>query len=273
MTKAPTAAADPFFAVPREVAPTSEGPVELPILYRRTRNINAFFLVERARVEAALDAAGARELRPTCEWRGKSLVVLACFEYQDTSIGPYHEIGVACAVVPPGARPRFAHWPQMFADVDSARREAGFYVLHLPVSTPAACAAGREIWGLPKFVTSFHYGRDGRSVEIVLADPQYADDPARCIFELTGTLGRSLPVPAQSLLLYSQRQGQWLRTAVNVRGGGRIHSGRNIHLRLGGSAHPMAGTLRALGLSGQRPLYVTDTDRFQSRLNAGRRIG
>jgi hypothetical protein len=270
MTKA--TAADPFFDVPREVAQTSEGPVELPILYRRTRNINAFFLAERGRVEAALDAAGAGELRPTCEWRGKSLVALACFEYQDTSIGPYHEIGVAVAVVPRGVRPRIGHWLQMFADVDSDRREVGMYVLHLPVSTAAACAAGREIWGLPKFVTRFHYGRAGRSVEIELADPEHADDASHCIFALTGTLGGSLPVPAQSLLLYSHRQGQWLRTAVNVRGGARVYSGRNTQLRLGGSAHAMAGTLRALGLPGLRPLCLTDTDRFQSRLNAGHPI-
>ena len=270
MTGPAAAPADPFFSVPRTVAPTSEGPVELPILYSRTRYINAFFLVARARVEAALDVAGARQLRPACEWRGRALVGLACFEYQETSIGPYNEVGLAVAVVPPGVRPRARHWLELMSGGDGPRREVGFYVLHLPVSTAAACAAGREIWGLPKFVTPIVYGRAGDGVAITLTDPAHANDDAHAIFALTGTLGASLPAPAPGLVLYSQNHGQWLRTVVNVRGAGRIYSGRGLRLRLGASTHPMAGTLRDLGLSDARPSFVLDTDRFQSRLNGGR---
>lgn len=269
MTK-PTGPADSFFAVPRTVFKTSQGPVELPILYWRTRYLNAFFLVDRARIVAALAKAGAKDFAPACEWRGRGLVGLACFEYQETSIGPYNEIGIAVAVVPPGVRPRLGHWLQLMADVDSPRRETGFYVLHLPVTTPAACAAGREIWGLPKFVTPIQYGHAARDVEIILADPGHPDDRARAIFELSGRLGASVPAPAPGLLLYSQCQMQWLRTAVNVRGGSQLSTGGGLALRLAASSHPMAETLRSLDLSGARPSFVVTSDRFQSRLNAGR---
>jgi len=264
----PSAPADPFFDVPRTVAPTLEGPVELPILYWRTRYLNAFFLVDRSRVVAALAAAGAQDLEPTCTWRGRCLVGLACFEYQQTSIGPYNEIGVAVVVAPPGARPRAAHWLELLTGVDGSR-QAGFYVLHLPVTTPAACAAGREIWGLPKFVTPIHFGLKAGNVAITLADPTHQGDRDSAIFELGGTLGASLPAPASSLLLYSRREGTWLRTAVNVRGAARLYRGRSLRLTVGASAHPMAATLRGLGLPGAQPSLVVTSDRFQSRLNAG----
>jgi hypothetical protein len=121
-------------------------------------------------------------------------------------------------------------------------------------------------------VTPIHYGRVGKDVEITLTDPWHVDDRTRAIFELKGRLGVALPAPAQSLLLYSQRGGDWLKTAVNVRGAGRLYGGRSVRLQLGASTHPMAETLRKLGLSDARPSFVVDTDRFQSRLNAGRPI-
>jgi hypothetical protein len=90
---------DPFFSIQTRIVSTSEWPVGLPILYRKARNLNAFFLVDQKRVEAALDEAGASSLQPTCEWIGNALIALACFEYVDTTIGPYNEIVLAAAVV------------------------------------------------------------------------------------------------------------------------------------------------------------------------------
>ncbi|HET8870519.1 MAG TPA: acetoacetate decarboxylase family protein [Aquabacterium sp.] len=260
---------DPFFNVPRTVASTSQGPVQLPILYHRTRNLNAFFMVPRERVQAALDQAGASDLQPGCVWGDQALVALACYEYLETSIGAYNEIGLAVPVVRAGVKPGLRHWRETLADVDDPRRELGFFVLHLPVNTEAACAAGRDIWGLPKFVTPIDYGRTGADVHIVLHDPAgvASSDPA--ILTLQGHLGLSLPAFSLSPVLYSQQQGRWLRTTVNVRGGGRVHRGQGLSLTVGPDRHPMAQTLHQLGLNGARPWLVMDTDRFQSRLNGG----
>ena len=41
----------PFFQVPRQRVQTSQGAVELPILYYDTSTLNAFFLVDKAKVE------------------------------------------------------------------------------------------------------------------------------------------------------------------------------------------------------------------------------
>ncbi len=268
----PFVSQDPFFNVPRTVATTSQGPVQLPILYHRTRNLNAFFLVDTQAAQAALDAAGAGSLQATCNWGGKTLVALACYEYQDTSIGVYNEIGLAVPVVRAGVKPRLSHWLQPLRDVDDPRREVGFYVLHLPVDTDAACAAGREIWGLPKFVTPIDYGRVDQQVDIVLFDPAQPQRRDQAILRLAGRLGASVPGPTLSPLLYSQVGERWLKTTVNARGGGRVHAGHGLQLRLGPSQHPMAQTLRALGLEGAHPWLVLDTDRFQSRLNDGQEM-
>lgn len=265
--------ADPFFDVPSTTVQTSTGPVQLPILYRRTRNLNAFFMVPTEQVNRALVQKGAGALSPGCQIGGRSLVALACYDYQDTSIGPYREIGLAVPVLPPGVRPTLRHWLQTLTDVDSPSRQLGFHVLHLPVDTEAACAAGREIWGLPKFVTPIAYDDTPGQVRIVLHDPRHPYRADLAILRLEGRLGTGLPGPSVSPLLYSHHEGQWLRTPVRVRGGGQAHVRPALHLRTGGSAHPMAQVIRELGLDGARPWLAMATERFQSRLPAGQPMG
>jgi hypothetical protein len=82
--------------------------------------------VDQKRVEAALDEAGASSLQPTCEWIGKALITLACFEYVDTTISPYNEIVLAAAVVRKDVKPRLRHWLQVLGNVENPHREMGF---------------------------------------------------------------------------------------------------------------------------------------------------
>jgi hypothetical protein len=87
--------------------------------------------------------------------------------------------------------------------------------------------------------------------------------------DLSGYLGVGIPGPSLSLVVYTQCKQQWLRTAINVRGGGRLHAGSGMKLHVGASAHPMARTMISLGLQGASPMIVTYTSKFQSRLNGG----
>lgn len=260
---------DPFFNVASKAVSTSEGPVELPILYRSVRNLNAFFLVDRMLLQAALDEAGAFNLRPTCEWSGKALIAIACFEYRDTTIGPYNEIALVIAVVRKHVKPRLGHWLQALRDAENPSREMGWFVVQMPVTTTAACTAGREIWGFPKFVSAIEFDRSGRCVGVSVSDPDHPDDYSRAIMDLSGDLGVGIPGPSISLMVYTQCKEQWLRTAINVRGGARLHAGGGFKLHIGASAHPMARTMIDLGLQGASPIIVTYTDTFQSRLNGG----
>ena len=77
------------------MATTSQGPVRCPSCTTAPRNLNAFFLVDTQAAQAALDAAGAGSPQATCNWGGEDPAAPACYEYQDTSIGVYNEIGLA----------------------------------------------------------------------------------------------------------------------------------------------------------------------------------
>lgn len=253
---------DPFFQVPRTIRPTSEGDVEFPILYSKTRCVQAFFLCPVAQVEKHLTGTG---LKPGLLWRGKAVVGLAFFEYSETSIGVYNEAGLALPAVPSGAQGR--RWFGLLEDVESPKHVLGFHIAHLPVTTAAACAAGREIWGYPKFVAPIPFQLSGRDLKTSVVDPVA---PSVNICELHGQMGAGMPAPALSLLLYSRLGAQRLRTTVNVRGNSRLHRPGSVRLQLGASNHPMNASLRDLGLQGAQPVVLSVTENFQSRLNLGR---
>ena len=253
---------DPFFQVPLVSRTTSEGATDFPILYFDARCVQAFFWCPLAAVQARLAGTG---LRPAMVWGDRAIVGLAFFEYLNTSIGLYNEAGVAIPVLPQSSKHR-TRWLQVLQDVESPQRELGFHVVHLPVTTPAACAAGREIWGYPKFVTDIPFALSPKAVNVAVRDP---GDRGLSITALKGNLGASLPAPTLSLLLYSALDGHKLRTKVNVRGKTRAYAGSGVRLAVGTSTHPMATTLRLLGLDQARPLVLTTTHGFQSRLNLG----
>jgi hypothetical protein len=251
---------DGFFRVPRATHTTSCGPVELPILYYDVSTLTAFFAVAREHAEAALAGTG---LAPVLLTRERALAGLGFYEYRDTSVGAYNEVGLGLPVVPlRGESPRV---PLIDLLRQPSRRRAGFYVLDLPVTTEVACAAGRELWGYPKFVTDISFELGGGRFRCGVADP--AGGPP--LIELAGALGPAVPAPPMSMVIYSHLGTRDLRTQVDVRGHSRLHGGRGLTLAISDAHHVMARHARALGLDGARPLAVLETSRFQSRLNAG----
>jgi hypothetical protein len=256
--------ADPFFQVPRTTHATTEGPIELPILYYDVSALVAFFAADREAVEAKLDGTG---LRPALTIGRRAIVGIACYEYRKTSVGPYHEVGIALPVLPEGAPAPRNLIRALYGSVDE--RHLGFFILDLPVTTAVANAGGRELWGYPKFVTSIPLRLDKTRFEGSVLDP----DGDGVIFTLSGRLLPSLPAPPMSLVLYSHQRGNLLRATVDVRGRMHLRPGRSLRLRVGESPHPMAANLRMLGLDRAHPALVLDTHRFQSRLHAGVPIG
>ena len=255
---------DPFFQVPQTTHTTTQGPIDLPILYFDVSTLLAFFVTNRDAVEAKLDGTG---LRPALTIGGRALVGIAHYEYRRTGVGSYNEIGLALPVLPEGAPTPRNLIQALYGSVDE--RHLGFHVLDLPVTTPLANAGGRELWGYPKFVAPIPFRLDRKSFESSVIDPDGNGE----IFTLSGRLLPSLPAPPMSLVLYSHHQGNLLRATVNVRGRMKLRPGRSLQLRVGDSTHRMARNLRDLGLDDARPALVLDTHRFQSRLNAGAQVG
>lgn len=255
---------DRFFAVSQLRRATSAGPVHLPILYRDVTNVVALFEAPLASVEAVLAGTG---LEAGMVVGDRAVVALSCYEYRDTSVGVYNEVGTAIFAVRLGERrPRWG-WADLYAS--PLRRVLAAYVLDLPVTTPQADAAGREIWGYPKFVTAIPFRAQGRDVACSVEDP----DPAGGrVLSLAGRLGPGLPAPPFDLVTYSFLQGGLIRTPIEVRGLLTAHAPGTVRLEVGSSTHRMAANLRRLGLVAARPRLVLRTDRFQSILHGGMRI-
>lgn len=255
----------PFFAVPRTAHPTSAGPVDLPIFYYDTSYVVSLFVVDRAAAEAQVRHEG---LRPALTWQNRAVAALASYDYRVSTVGPYFEVGLAIPVVPEDA-PAGDRWGQVLRNEEDPKRDLGFAVLHLPVTTEAANVAGREIWGLPKFVTAIDVHHSGPTMSVRVDDP----DTAEPIMTLDGRAGVGVPSPALPVMLYSHLDGQLLRTTVNGRGANTVYAGGGLRLRVGASQHPMAQTMRSLGMDGLTPWLTLTTHSGQSRLNQGTPVG
>lgn len=254
---------DAFFQVPIVVRPTSEGPVELPIRYWDVTAVVALFAAPRAGAEALLADAGLEPGMPL--GAGHVGVAMAFYEYRDTSVGTYNEVGTSIFAVRRGERARLGAADMLRAP---HRRTVGAYVVDLPVTTAAANAAGREIWGYPKFVTEIPLTLRGRELDTCVRDPAGGGT----IVRLNGRLGHGLPVPPLSIMTYTRLDGALVRTHVDVRGWMFAHAAGSLRLEIGSSEHGMARRLRTLGLDGAVPRLVAVTDRFQSLLWPGEAV-
>jgi hypothetical protein len=215
---------------------------ELPILYFRDDMFAAFHTADLAAVRAALPSD---RLHPLALPGGRALAAVVAFNYVDTSIGPYGEVGVVVPAVHGTRPPPVALLPGL---LESRYPGFGNVVLHLPVTTRDARDGGRGQWGYTKFVSDMRF-------EIT---PEYQ----QCELGEAGAHILTLRVARRGLITkdekplttYSVRDGRLLRTCIPMRGICRnALRPPGCFLRLG--SHPVADSIRALGLS-ERPLLT-----------------
>lgn len=239
-----------FQNVHKTTAPTSAGDCELPILYHDGSILGAFFAAKPDRAEQYLADTPFEPLKVL----GRVPVLLVSFEYRDTTIGPYNEVGLAIWV-----QRRGAQVSTLGALTNPARdRNHALYVVNLPVTTDAARAAGAEIWNYPKYTTGIEtdFRRDGATVAL-------SDE-----FELNVPVTRGVPAAGLPFITFSLKDGELLRTVVDVDHRVRWTRGSAASLRVTGCG-PTADSLRGLGLAGQKPVAVFRTDAMRARLPAG----
>ncbi|MTJ83445.1 MAG: hypothetical protein F8N37_20850 [Telmatospirillum sp.] len=256
---------DPFFQYPRTDYATSDGPVGMPILYFDASVMMALFFTDPGKARSLLEKDG---FEPVRFGNGKALVGVAFYEYRNTTIGDYNEVGVAVAAVPPGTPLPFSPLLSLMRHPDKNR--VGLHIIDLPVTTSAACAAGRDIWGYPKFVTPIRFAVAGARFDGAVSDPETGGE----ILTLSGRVGPGVPAPLLDLVLYSRLDGRILRGTANTRGGGTLSLPGSLRLNVSdGGTHRMARNLRALGLADARPAFVSRSNTLQLRLNAGAVVG
>ncbi len=213
--------------------------VALPVEVRQASAAMATFLVDADAVRRLIEPSG---LRPTRLPLGRALCIIATVLYVDNDLGAYNEVAVAFPVS------AGEHGP------------AGAYIHQLPVNETFTLAAGRDIWGFPKWLADIDLtiGRRGRC-ELSVEGERILSLDVR---------PRPIPLPSRptTMSAYADADGTLRRTPfwTHARGTRAGPGGARLDL---GHTHPMARELRALGLP-KRPLMSSIVSTMQSRFDA-----
>lgn len=228
----------------------------LPAIYRDGRVMTAVYAIP---FEAARAAVAPPELHPILLPAERAVAVVSWFDYRDTTLGPYHELGIG-VVVSTRRRPAAA-----VMDLMSSRPETGAWLVALPVSSALACRGGVEQFGYPKTVCdlSVQY-----STSNCLAIVQQDSTP---VLSLSLPLGRGPRFPVRTLVTYSRKDGHLLRTRIETRWNVTVCSGRATSLELHNPQYSLCQALQQLALP-NKPLFVLHGDAFRATLTAGERV-
>ena len=216
--------------------------VTIPVEVRRARSWFASFAVPAGRVAELVGPAG---LEPATLPGGRAMLSLAFVRYEDGDLDPYREIAVAFLVADP-----------------EQPKNKGAYIHRLPVDQEFTCAAGRDIWGFPKFVTPIEitegtsarsrFAREGRGRQRPSETEELRADRAVLTVDgrmaLTITQRRGVPAPMRSTAVdaFSFADGVLRRTRWELRGAkSRMRpGGARVELGTG----EIADELRSLGM-------------------------
>ncbi len=232
--------------------------ISLPVEVRRAAQWGVQYLVPAAAAQRIVDPSGLEVTGPV---PGRALVALAVCRYDDTDLDPYHEVAVSFVVRPhdaPPLRTAAQRTREFFAGT------IGAYIHRLPVDQEFTCAAGRDIWGFPKWVTTIDIDEPtapgagtGTAVRLV-------DDGVH-VLTLTVAAGGCLALPSQAPPSYAFADGVLRRTLWTT-------SAQGTSGRIGGASlvlghHPMADELRSLGLP-KRALFSSAASHMQASFGA-----
>ena len=256
---------DTFFDVPISVAQTSEGRVDLPIFYYNVGIRHLNYWVDYDRVAPKLEGIG---LVPCRFFNGKALVSLIFFNYRDVSIGPYEEVTITIIVRPVALKDPGIYLPTFLKRKGENWGSVGAYVLEMPVTIPQARAAGREIWGYPKFLTKIPFRLTGRYFAFEVKDPD-ADD---AIFSVEGMMGPGICLKATDLVTFSNLNDSIVKTIINVDATTTLCFSKGVKLKVGRTSHGMAANIQDLGLQDLQPAFIMSSDNYRTRLNQGSAI-
>ncbi len=242
---------DDFFSgVTQEPVQTSAGECQLPILYRDGSVIGLMYRVAPELVAPLIEH---EEFEPFT-LMGKAIVQLVVFEYRDTTIGPYNEVALAVEIKRRGTSP--STWGALVNA--KGQPSYGSMFLNLPVTSESANAAGREIWGYPKYVVDIQ--------------TEFSEDGVHAVqkgeFELTVGPPGWLETPGIPFVLMSVKDGKVVRTIVPTGHPLKWGGGNKTELKLLGSG-PTAGNIEKLGLAEMKPSFVWRALKMRSILPKG----
>jgi hypothetical protein len=243
-----------FFDVPRATFALEGGSCDLPVIYRDASSFGVFFALDLAVARAAVRAT-AIEPWPVL---GRAVGALYCWEYRDSSIGAYGEVGLGVQCRRVGSHPSL---PRLGFDM-GAQDDQGIWVVTLPVSTEAAFSAGVQLWGYPKYVSPIETAFRAEGARCKLGDELDVS---------IGTLGGPA-LKGQPVVTYTENGGRLIRTRIDVDHRTRWGTGRSAKIEITGDG-PTSRAIRELGIDRATPLAAFRIDGFRAILPQGIDLG
>jgi hypothetical protein len=204
----------------------------MPVEVRAAKQAAATFLVRHSAAQQVIEHTG---LTATRQRGGFAIASLALVDYTDNDLGSYKELALAFVVDDTGS-------PSSDAPVDP--KAISTLIHRLPVSEAFTCAAGRGIWGFPKWIADLTVDFTPKGATCVLrADGQEV---------VSITMRRGLvPIPRRPMPMNAfscDDEGVVRRTpwVTNSTGRQTIRPG-GVKVEVG-YGHPLADELRTLGL-------------------------
>jgi hypothetical protein len=256
---------DKFFNVPAIKTNTSVSEVELPMLFNNTRVRQLNYFIDPALVDPLLKGTG---LVPCRFFNGKCIVSLIFYNYQEVTIGPYEEVTITILVRPEMLPDPKIYITNLLKKKGESWNGIGAYVLEMPVTIPQARAAGRELWGFPKFETTIPSKFSGSTFEFGVKDP----DKEEWIIQVKGSHYPGIPMKGFDLVTLSNFRNKIWKTIIHTQVIYRNCLLKNLDVTVGKSNHGMAQNIKALGLDTAKPFILQTSDKFKSRLNHGSAI-
>ena len=143
---------DFFQDVAHTEMPWGEQGIYFPFFYYDFTMLSAVFLVSTERVKALLPSKRVHPLRIT-PWQ--SVVSISTYEYRDCDIEPYNEVDIGIPITLDEVSPLFTGILRRLPEVMKV------YIRHLPVTSETARDAGVEFAGIPKFLASITFEKEG----------------------------------------------------------------------------------------------------------------
>ena len=212
---------------------------DLPILYFRDDMFALFFTCDLQKARALMPSD---KLHPVAVSGRRATLAVVAFNYIDTSIGPYGEVGVIVPAVY-GTKPAPMLVPGV---IESKYPGFGALVMHLPVTKMTARDAGRGEWGYTKFVADMHFTNTPEYQEIRMFEQKQHIMTMRVMRQGICLRDR------KPIITLSVKNGQLIKTTIPQKGTCRTSlRPKDSFLELGD--HEMAQSIRDLEIS-SRPL-------------------
>jgi len=133
----------------------------LPIDYQEGRSVFALFPAHLGRLKALMPTPAYVPARIA---PGVGVVAVAAYEYRETSLGAYNELGIAVPLAEGGNLPGQA----LISALRTGR--SPLYVHRLPVTTDLARDAGKIPYGFPKWTAPIEFADGPGTLTVTLFD-------------------------------------------------------------------------------------------------------